>query len=321
MHLATPSSHPRTLVRLLAVVVSTFLIVLVAPPACVGEELAPIADGRDRTGATAWLARFEKTYESGDADAYARLLTADYRFVFGDAELAARHPEGFTREDELASYRRLFQGGVSAEGRDLPRALRVEVTLRDVTVGADPEHPGDPAYAVVHVGAATLAIAFADGSAMTDTAPHAFWLECTAGTGDWVCRRWVERPAPVLLAVGRVAPGGNKGDPGAAAAVAGGVPGRALLPRGLPFPNPVARGGTVSYAYEVAGTGGEVALELFDAAGRAVAALTRETRPGGVHVARWDGRTRTGVRAVPGLYFLRARIGAVERTARILVHH
>lgn len=265
-----------------------------------------------------WLATFESTYESGDATAYAALLGDDFRFVFGDAESRERFPDGFTCEEELSSYRRLFSGAVTAEGQVLPRAASIDVTWSGVRVLPDPEHPGDEGHAVIHVAAATLAIRFADGTMVRDTAPHAFWLvlraEKAGGDARWVCRRWVERPEDEAIAV-----------PLAASDPAGGIlPAEdgalAAAPLWTAWPNPLRAGQSLSFVYEVAADGAEVALELYDVTGRARATLERGRRPGGRHLARWDGRDDGGVRLAAGVYFLRARVGdRIERERVILL--
>ncbi len=260
---------------------------------------------------SSWLAAFERIYESGDSAAYGALLGEDYRFVSGDADLEARFPEGFTRRDELSSYARLFRGAIAADGTPLPRALRVDVVWQDVRVLPDPEFPDDPAHALVHVGQATLAIGFADGSSMRDTAPHAFWLVLAAGERAWICRRWVERPASEALA--------GIADPPGAIVLAADAPNPALAPSWIPFPNPAPAGAGVSYAYDVAAAGEDVALELFDAAGRRVTAIERGARAAGRHVARWNGRNDAGVRVAPGVYFLWVRVGVREERSRVIV--
>jgi hypothetical protein len=265
-----------------------------------------------------WLATFESTYESGDAAAYAALLGEDFRFVFGDAENRERFPDGFTRAEELSSYTRLFSGAVTAAGRVLPRAESIDVTWEGVRVMADPEHADDARYAVVLVRSARLAIRFADGTEAHDAAPHAFWLVLVAGDGGggsgWICRRWVERPVDSKPAI-----------PLAASDPAGGIlPAEdgalAAAPLWTAWPNPLRAGQSLSFVYEVAVDGAEVALELFDVTGRARATFERGRRPGGRHLARWDGRNDGGGRLAAGVYFLRARVGdRIERERVILV--
>lgn len=264
-----------------------------------------------------WLARFESAYESGDADAYAALLADDFRFVFGDAENQARFPGGFTRDEELSSYTRLFRGAVGADGRVLPRAESIDVTWQDVRVLPDPEHADDPGFALVHVAAATLAIRFADGSRVRDTAPHAFWLVLVAdpddGTSGWTCRRWVERPADEELAPRLAA-----GDP-AGGIVPAGDGALASAPLWTAWPNPLRAGQSLSFAYEVAAEGAEVSLVLYDVSGRARATLERGRRGGGRHLARWDGRDDGGVRLASGVYFLRATVGGRTERERVIL--
>jgi flagellar hook assembly protein FlgD len=50
-----------------------------------------------------------------------------------------------------------------------------------------------------------------------------------------------------------------------------------------------------------------------------VAAIEHGTKPAGRHVARWNGRNDAGVRAAPGVYFLRAHVGGREERSRVIV--
>ncbi len=49
-----------------------------------------------------------------------------------------------------------------------------------------------------------------------------------------------------------------------------------------------------------------MSLAVLDAAGRVVAHVLRDTRVVGRVVVPWDRRTSHGMRAAPGVYFLRA---------------
>lgn len=331
MHFVT--THPRTPSasdRPGAVLVLLVLFLALPAPACAIVCASPAitlaVDGIDpadpllaAADPASWLARFEAAYESGDAVAYGALLADDFRFVFADSASRARFPAGFTREDELSSYTRLFRGAVTAEGVVLPRAASIDVSWDGVRVEADPAHPGDTGRAVVHVAVATLAIRFVDGTGVRDEAPHAFWLELAAGCGRdapaWICHRWVERPdEPAVVALLA------DGDPAAEIVPAVGAGELATTPLWTAWPNPLHAGQALSFVYEVAEGGADVALELFDVTGRARATLDRGPRAAGRHLARWDGRSDAGVRLGAGVYFLRARVGGrVERERVILV--
>ncbi len=60
-----------------------------------------------------------------------------------------------------------------------------------------------------------------------------------------------------------------------------------------------------------------VELDVYDAMGRRVAVLLRQTLPAGVHRAVWDGRRDDGSPAASGLYFARLRAGSYEKTIKM----
>jgi hypothetical protein len=194
-------THPRS-AAVAAAILASILMVSVAliatprPTPAAPTAVFAEADDPARAGARAWLDALEPAYESGDTDAFIALLTPNYRFDSPDEDILRRFPDGFTAEDERDSHARLFAGGTNSEGRLLPRALAVDVEFLDAQVCPDPEHPGDAGHAVIHVRRACLAIRFADGSAMRDAAPHAFWVVQTPD--GWRCRRWVERPVSAI---------------------------------------------------------------------------------------------------------------------------
>ena len=63
---------------------------------------------------------------------------------------------------------------------------------------------------------------------------------------------------------------------------------------------------------------GDVALEVYDAAGRHVQTLVRGALPPGRHEVTWDGRGRDGGAAAPGLYFVRGRADGRPLARRIV---
>lgn len=84
-------------------------------------------------------------------------------------------------------------------------------------------------------------------------------------------------------------------------------------------PNPLARGGLVSFRLRVAGTPGAVTLVIHDARGRRVATLGPGARSGDIVDVHWDGQGDDGLNAPPGVYFARATVGAQVVGSRIVL--
>ncbi len=282
-----------------------------------------------------WLDEFEVAYERGDVAAYGALLAPQFRFYFGDAENRRQRPQGWNRDEELASYTNIHRGVVRPDGTRLPRAESIDVQLAGVRIGPDPEMPGSADHLLVFVHAATLDIRFADGRHVVDTAPHAFHLVrggAIGRTGDaaqaWFARSWIERPteAPQLLAA--IDP------PSAPVSAAGGAAGaetlgdpdvpamagmQAALPRrGVLWPNPSRAGRAVSLAFDLA-VEGLVGLEVFDVRGRAIATVAAQLAAPGRRTLAWDGRDAGGRSAPAGVYFVRARLGDRDAQHRVVV--
>ncbi len=300
MRLATSSHLHSPIFAAILLMISIALV----PPASAGEDCS-------------WLDDFEVAYEQGDATAYGGLLAPEFRFHFGDAENRNRRPQGWSKDEELASYTNLHRGVIREDGTSLPRALEIDVECAGVRTGSDPDMPGSADHLLVFVQAATLNILFADGRRVVDTAPHAFRLvrgKAMGRSGDeadaWFARSWIERPteAPQLLAA-------LHGDPDFPAT---GAVQAALPRRGLLWPNPVRAGGVVSLAFDLA-TEARVALEVFDVRGRAVSAVAARTEPAGRRLLSWDGRDDAGRAAPAGIYFLRARLGDRDARHRVVV--
>jgi len=320
MRLASTSSH-HSLVSLIA---RTFLAAVVT------LSLASTPVHADPT--CSWLDDFEVAYERGDVAAYGALLAPQFRFYFGDAENRRQRPQGWNRDEELASYTNIHRGVVRPDGTKLPRAVSIDVQFAGVRIGPDPEMPGSADHLLAFVQAATLDILFADGRRVVDTAPHAFHLvrgSAIGRTGEeaeaWFARSWIERPteAPQLLAAlhgeaNGAGEGGAEeadGDPDVPATAAV----QATLPRrGLLWPNPVRAGRAVSLAFELA-TEGLVALEVFDVRGRAIAAVAAHFEAPGRRVIQWDGRDSDGRAAPAGIYFVRARLGDRDASHRVVI--
>lgn len=82
-----------------------------------------------------------------------------------------------------------------------------------------------------------------------------------------------------------------------------------------PTPNPFTN--RMSLAYRVATPMDEVNIRVYDVAGRLVRVLASGPQAAGIHVARWDGRDTQGAAVRKGLYFVRARVGGLERRAQV----
>jgi len=285
--------------------------------------------------ASSWLAEFEAAYECGDVAEYGVLLAPEFRFHFGDAENRSRRPEGWNKEEELASYVNLHRGVVREDGTRLPRAAEIDVQMAGVRAGPDPEFAGSVDHILVFVQAATLSIRFEDGRRVVDTAPHAFHLvrgRAIGRDGDeaetWFALKWIERPtdAPVLLAAlgagaeGAESTGDGADDTGGAAdaATLAGMQ-AALPPRGLLWPNPVRAGRGVALAFDLVGAAAEVSLEVFDVRGRALAHVGPVRESAGRRVLTWGGRDDAGCAVPAGVYFVRARLGDREARHRVVV--
>ena len=62
-----------------------------------------------------------------------------------------------------------------------------------------------------------------------------------------------------------------------------------------------------------------VAVVLYDAAGRRVRVLANGTYRAGTHDLTWDGRNERGLNCRSGVYFVKARIGGVETTRKVVM--
>jgi len=74
-----------------------------------------------------------------------------------------------------------------------------------------------------------------------------------------------------------------------------------------PRPNPARAGAVFRIDLPAAA---DAAVGVYDCAGRVVRSLASGTLAAGAHELRWDGRASGGAAASPGVYFVRARIGA-----------
>jgi C1A family cysteine protease len=82
-------------------------------------------------------------------------------------------------------------------------------------------------------------------------------------------------------------------------------------------PNPFERGTVIRYELP---SPAPVTLAIYDAAGRAVRTLVRsEVRPGGEHVAAWDGRDDGGRLVASGAYFYRLEVDGEAAVRRMVL--
>ncbi|MGD9403180.1 MAG: FlgD immunoglobulin-like domain containing protein, partial [bacterium] len=62
-----------------------------------------------------------------------------------------------------------------------------------------------------------------------------------------------------------------------------------------------------------------VSIRVYDSAGRLTADILSRIKSAGVHSVPWDGRTASGTRAAPGMYFIRLEAGGAARTAKAVL--
>ena len=84
-----------------------------------------------------------------------------------------------------------------------------------------------------------------------------------------------------------------------------------------PNPTPMSRGATVAFTVPAGGASAQV--DVFAVNGRKVATLVSGELEAGVHRVSWNGRVSDETGLVPGLYFVRARIGATVSTRQFIV--
>lgn len=82
------------------------------------------------------------------------------------------------------------------------------------------------------------------------------------------------------------------------------------------WPNPFNPSVTVAWT---AATPGDVAVDVFDVAGRRVRRLAAGARAAGTHTAVWDGRDDAGRTMPSGMYFVTVRTGAVLNTTKVVL--
>ncbi|MBM3318401.1 MAG: T9SS type A sorting domain-containing protein, partial [Candidatus Eisenbacteria bacterium] len=82
------------------------------------------------------------------------------------------------------------------------------------------------------------------------------------------------------------------------------------------MPNPTVRGVTIGYALA---SETQVAVRIYDAAGRLVRTLVDEARPAGHAQVSWDGLRADGSAAGPGIYFYRMEAGDYQSSRKLTV--
>jgi flagellar hook assembly protein FlgD len=81
-------------------------------------------------------------------------------------------------------------------------------------------------------------------------------------------------------------------------------------------PNPFSDRTTLRFHLSVAGT---VTLNIADASGRLVRSLARESFPAGWNQIQWDGRSSSGQKVAPGVYFSILDAEGQTRSRRLIV--
>jgi hypothetical protein len=314
MRSSRPASPAVTLLTSLLLVLPQDSAFALEPP---GAPETP----SESDGPHALFDRLRAAYQERDADAYAALLADDFRFEFGDDENRAKYPDGFDRDDEVATARHLFEGFVDASGQPRPRARKVALEFGGLAIGFDPEFPCDPAHHLLaDVPQVRLAIEFVDGTRMVAPGHHAFWLvRADSAGGDtlgWRIRRWVEEPAESLLVVPECPVACADSD--SVSGTLGVVASAGDLPLWSVVPNPSRRGETATLAFDVPREGEVVEAALYDIAGRRVAVLAEGPSSAGRRTLTWDGRDAQGEATRPGVYFLRVRVGDLVRRDRLV---
>ncbi len=100
-----------------------------------------------------------------------------------------------------------------------------------------------------------------------------------------------------------------------AAGVAGGARPSAALALSAPWPDPARE--RVSLRLDLP-RAGDASVEVLDLAGRRVRVLASGARPAGESTVGWDLRDEGGNRAAPGMYLVRARMGEMSITRKVV---
>ncbi len=84
-------------------------------------------------------------------------------------------------------------------------------------------------------------------------------------------------------------------------------------------PNPLPRGGTMDYGYEIPEGGSTLEIALFSVVGRRVATLADGFSDSGAHSATWAARDAAGRPIAAGVYYLQITVGATRSTTRVVI--
>jgi len=254
----------------------------------------------------AFLARFADAWQRRDLAAYADMLTDDFRFHFGDLEGQAQYPDGWGKEDELASASHLFLGRVDRPDR--PRARNIELEFIAVSVLADPDFPCDREHhALIDAREVRLSIELEGGGHLGAVGHHAYRIVRGSVDEAWRLRRWDEEPAESLLVAAACADTSRT-----VGAVAAPILEANRLWSVAPNPSRLGENATLTFAVERDGEAVDAAL--YDVAGRRVRVLASGPAAAGTRTLAWDGRDTHGTLTPAGIYFLHLRAG--DRTWR-----
>jgi flagellar hook assembly protein FlgD len=81
-------------------------------------------------------------------------------------------------------------------------------------------------------------------------------------------------------------------------------------------PNPFTGSVAVSYSLP---SRADVAIRIYDVAGRLVRSLVKDNEPAGMHDVVWDGRDDAGQRVSRGAYFWRMEAGSWTREQKVIL--
>lgn len=79
-------------------------------------------------------------------------------------------------------------------------------------------------------------------------------------------------------------------------------------------PNPGTAGQALRFDLPLGAT---VRLEVVDVAGRIVRVLSPGSLVAGPHSVEWDGKSDSGARVAPGIYFVRLNAGPLRATTKV----
>lgn len=179
---------------------------------------------------------------------------------------------------------------------------------------------------------AALVLPLAFGAAAAGPLTVSRWTVDTGGagftrTGTWTLAGTVGQHDAGRAAAGSYVVSGGFWGPGPMAVSSVDVPvpdptdpapgSMPAVARILPVtPNPTS--GASAFRFELPAAA-RVRVQVFNVTGALVRTLTDRTWTAGRHQLSWDGRGDAGVSAAAGLYFARVRLGALERTQKLLI--